>query len=439
MNWEPAYIILIIISTLVDYSICLRIPNSSEQRKKRLLAISLITNLGILFVFKYFNFFTDNVYDILNGFGLNLSKPTLNLLLPVGISFYTFQTLSYSIDVYRGKLAPEKHLGKFALYVSFFPQLVAGPIERATSLLPQLQKNDQKINYENFVVGLTQFVHGLFKKVVVADTLSIYVDTIYAAPGSFSGFTLLFATILFAIQIYCDFSGYTDMAIGCARMLGYKLMENFNLPYYSVSVTEFWRKWHISLSSWINDYLFLPMAKKYVAMWSKNGMIFSLLFTFTIIGLWHGANWTFVLFGVLHGLVLAFEFSTKKRRKKIGKKLGKKVWTVFGWFGFMFFYLISLILFRSDSITNAWIYIKRMLFNKDLINLKILDIQVFFNIIFAASVLILIDHFIMRKVSYQQMFNSKTKYWLVSFNLFLLLLVILFGVSEGSQFIYFQF
>lgn len=265
----------------------------SKKEKKldrqRYLIVSLITNLGLLFIFKYFNFFSLILTD-----SLDVNFEQLDLLLPMGISFYTFQTLSYSIDIYQGKIKCEKHLGKFALYVSFFPQLVAGPIERAESLLPQLQKNFNKLQQNNIMSGLTQVIIGFFKKVVVADLIAIYVESIYGSFELHTGFTLLFATYLFAIQIYCDFSGYTDIAIGCAKILGYDLMENFRSPYFSKSITEFWRRWHISLSSWLRDYLCIPLGG------SKGNKIFTyrnLMITMILGGLWHGASWNFIVWG----------------------------------------------------------------------------------------------------------------------------------------------
>ncbi len=433
MNWEPAYIILILISTFLDYFIGLEMPKSSAKKKWLLLILSLITNLGILFFFKYFNFFTENIYILLNSFDFNLNKPTLNVLLPVGISFYTFQTLSYTIDVFKGKMEPEKHLGKFALYVSFFPQLVAGPIERAKSLLPQLQKNDQKINYENFVVGLTQVLHGLFKKVVVADTLAIYVDSVYNNYEAYSGFPLLFATYLFAFQIYCDFSGYSDMAIGCARMLGYKFMDNFKLPYFSKSVTEFWRRWHISLSSWLKDYLYISLGG------NRNGNFNTyrnLMITMLLGGLWHGASWNFIFWGFLNGLFLAAERILNIKSWNLNSNWLKKIT-----FSFICFNLICLtwIYFRAYEFDQANYIVKNIVWSDKFLNFKITDIQILLNIGFAVVCLLLIDFFVMRKNNYLKLFKTKHISGLVAFNIILLVIIILFGVSEGTQFIYFQF
>ena len=250
MAWKPVYILLIIASTLIDYVAGVMMGRTEEKSKrKKYLIISLISNLSLLFLFKYFNFFNDSAKTVLEYLNLPFYLPTFKLLLPMGISFYTFQTLSYSIDVYKGTIKPEKHLGIFALYVTFFPQLVAGPIERSENLLPQFRE-EHKLDYKLVTNGLKLMLWGLFKKVVIADRVSILVNTVYNDVNSYKGFPLIVATVLFAFQIYCDFSGYSDMAIGSAQVMGFRLMENFRRPYFSKSIPEFWKRWHISLSTW---------------------------------------------------------------------------------------------------------------------------------------------------------------------------------------------
>ena len=302
--WKPEYIILIILSTLIDYGVALKIVSASTKRqKRRFLFASLFCNLGLLFVFKYFNFLSESIDQGLNHFNIFYTVPRLNVLLPVGISFYTFQTLSYTIDVYRGKRKPEGHLGIFAVYVSFFPQLVAGPIERSTHLLPQfLQKF--RFNESRAVSGLKQIVRGLFKKVVIADTLAVLVDRVYSSPHEHAGSILIVATYFFAVQIYCDFSGYSDIAIGSARIMGFSLKENFRRPYFAVSISDFWKRWHISLSSWFKDYLYIPLGGN---RRSKYHTFSNIFIVFLISGLWHGANWTFAVWGGLHGLFAVIE------------------------------------------------------------------------------------------------------------------------------------
>ena len=256
MCWKPEYIFLILFSTIVDYYCGLKMEGAQNRTYKKLfLTLSLFTNLSVLFAFKYLNFFSDSIRYILNEFNIFYNIPYFNVLLPVGISFYTFQTLSYTIDVYRGQKKAEKHLGIFALYVSFFPQLVAGPIERSTRLLPQFKK-ENSFDYLRFKNGLLLMLWGFFKKIVIADRLAVLVNTVYNNPIDYQGITLIIATIFFAFQIYCDFSAYSDIAIGASKIMGYDLMKNFNRPYFSKSIAEFWRRWHISSGSWFRDYLY---------------------------------------------------------------------------------------------------------------------------------------------------------------------------------------
>ena len=314
MSWKAEYIILIMISTLIDYVAGIQIDKAvSRTRKKIFLGLSLFTNLGLLFAFKYFNFFSDSTRIFLQQFAIQLNPLTLKVLLPVGISFYTFQTLSYTIDIFRGRIKPEKHLGIFAVYVSFFPQLVAGPIERAKNLLPQFYVK-HKFKYDRAVSGARLMLWGFFKKMVIADTVAITVNMVFNNPSAYSGTYLILATIFFAIQIYCDFSGYSDIAIGAARMMGFDLMQNFRMPYLSKSIREFWKRWHISLSTWFRDYLYYPLIGKKITIFK---LYFCIFLVFLISGLWHGANWTFLIWGGLHGFYLTFAAITKNFRKKI--------------------------------------------------------------------------------------------------------------------------
>ena len=301
MYFVPVYIFILIFNILIDYWAALKISSSKKERtRKNLLALSIVANLGVLAVFKYYNFFIDNLFVFEQFAGFQTNFRYLSLILPIGLSFYTFQSMSYTIEVYRRNLNPEKHFGIFALYVTFFPQLVAGPIERAQNMLHQF-KTEKYFNYNRVSSGLQQMLWGFFKKLVIADNLSVMVDAAFTNPTEQSGLTLLFASYFFAFQIYCDFSGYTDIAIGAAKVLGFKLMDNFNVPYFSASIKEFWSRWHISLSTWFRDYLYIPLGgnRVNVARWQLN-----LLFTFVISGFWHGAAWTFVIWGFLHGMYL---------------------------------------------------------------------------------------------------------------------------------------
>ena len=296
MCWNPKYAILIATSTLITYLSGILI-SKSKDKKKLWVALSFISNLGILFFFKYFNFAIENINIILNKLHITLITPSFDVLLPVGISFYTFQALSYTVDVYRGDVKPEKNLGKYALFVSFFPQLVAGPIETSKHLLDQFNHN-YDFDYERVKSGFLLMLWGFFQKLVIADRIAIVVNTVYNNYTSYSGFTLIVATVLFAFQIYCDFSSYSDIAIGCARVMGFELMQNFNRPYFSKSIAEFWRRWHISLGGWFRDYLYIPLGG------SRHGKLKkyrNIMIVFLTSGLWHGAGWGFIVWGFLHG------------------------------------------------------------------------------------------------------------------------------------------
>ena len=307
--WDWRFLGLILLSTLVDFLVALKIEEStSHKRKKRFLLISLIVNLGMLALFKYFNFFIEGATDLLTAFGAQINQTTLNIVLPVGISFYTFQTLSYSIDVYRGKIKAEKSLLDIAVFVGFFPQLVAGPIVRAADFLPQLHITQ---NWKNVAVKscLLLFAVGFFKKACVSDNLAFYVDLIFSNPEGYVPQALLLGSFLYAIQIYCDFSGYTDMAIAVAGLLGFHLPKNFDAPYLARNVVDFWRRWHISLSTWLRDYLYISLGG------NRHGEIKryrNLMLTMLLGGLWHGAAWTFVFWGFLHGVGLCINHLLKQ-------------------------------------------------------------------------------------------------------------------------------
>jgi len=429
------YILLILFSTTVDYVVTHQMVRKEPLiSKKGLLLTSLFVNLGLLFIFKYYNFFNQSVATLLNNIGLQYDPSVSSLLLPVGISFYTFQTLSYTIDVYYGKLKPEKHFGKFALYVSFFPQLVAGPIERATNFLPQLKKSKHSITYHNIASGSTQFIIGLFKKVVVADSAALYVDSIFNNYHHHTGLTLILATYFFAIQIYCDFSGYSDMAIGVARMLGYDLMENFRIPYFSKNVTEFWRRWHISLSSWLRDYLYIPLGGN---RFGKFMTYRNLMLTMLLGGLWHGASWNFVIWGFLNGLYLGLEryynysklsiFNTNVFNKAI--------------FSFITFNLICItwIFFRAKDLNQSIYFLQEIFYSSNFFKLNIQDFNVFSNILLVTTILIVVEYSVFKFQNFQGLSKRFHPIKLAVFNSFFVLLILLFGISKGSQFIYFQF
>jgi len=360
MCWKVEYIVLIIASTLIDYYVGKKMAALKEKAKrKKWLLISLFSNLGILFGFKYFNFVNANVQALFDNFNIFYGVPAFDILLPIGISFYTFQTLSYTIDVYNGKTPAQNHLGIFAVYVSFFPQLVAGPIERSKHLLPQFYV-EHKFSYDRVKYGLQQMLWGFFKKVVIADRLAIVVDGVYNNVDNYSGVSLLIATIFFTFQIYCDFSGYSDIAIGSARVMGFELMDNFKRPYFSKSISEFWQRWHISLSTWFRDYLYIPLGGNRVVKWR---WYYNLFITFLVSGLWHGANWTFIVWGALHGTYLIMAIALVKPKEYILNMLNlkggfiHKIYRVTFTFALVVF---AWIFFRANNISDAFYVINNM-------------------------------------------------------------------------------
>lgn len=357
-SWKVEYLGLIMLSTVIDYFCGYRMSSIKEKGKRKpFLYLSLFSNLGLLFLFKYLGFFTESINLGLSLAGIENKIPVIQLLLPVGISFYTFQTLSYTVDIYHGKMNAEKHFGRFALFVSFFPQLVAGPIERASHLVPQFRKSIV-FNWSDFVSGCRLMLWGMFKKVVIADRLAIVVNEIYNNPGDYSGFSLVLGTAFFAFQIYCDFSGYSDIAIGAARTLGFDLMTNFRTPYFSKSVREFWQRWHISLSTWFRDYVYIPLGGNRVVKWR---WYYNLFITFLISGLWHGAAWTFVIWGALHGiyLIIAIWNPIKKGFRKAFALEKVSLWQKF--YDVSVVYVLvcfAWIFFRANSLEDAFTIIQ---------------------------------------------------------------------------------
>jgi alginate O-acetyltransferase complex protein AlgI len=320
MAWRAEYIVLLLAATVVAYAAGLRIEETQNDKERRLyVSVSLTVLLAILFVFKYFNFFNGSFRSLFESLNIAYGIPALDVILPIGISFYTFQMISYILDIYRGKIKAERHLGILALFGSFFPQLVAGPIERASHLVPQFRE-EHRFDYNRAADGFRLMAWGFFKKVVVADRLSVFVQSVYANPTSYQGVPLILSTFFFAFQVYCDFSGYTDIARGAARSMGFSLVDNFDRPYFSPSIPEFWKRWHISLSTWLADYIYAPLTKTRAIKltWYKKFLL-SLLLTFLISGLWHGANWTFIAWGALHGIYMMSSIVFQKLRRRFVK------------------------------------------------------------------------------------------------------------------------
>ena len=430
MAFVPIYILILAGTIVIDYYAGILIENAPQSRKKSFLLLSLIANIGVLAVFKYFNFFVDNINLISSSFKL----PYLSILLPIGLSFHTFQAMSYTIEVYRGNQKAEKHFGIYALYVMFYPQLVAGPIERPQNILYQFHEV-KKFNQDDFFIGLKMMLWGLFKKVVIADRLALFVNQIYNAPENFSGSMIFIGAVFFAVQIYCDFSGYSSIAIGAARTMGYNLMTNFKTPYHSVTISEFWTRWHISLSSWFKDYLYYPIA---VAKrnWGIGAVIFATVITFLVSGLWHGAGWNFVFWGFLNGLFIALEIffnvkSAKIKKSKVKKFLG--IMYVFTAFTFM------QIFFRAKSISEGFYVVKRIFTKKWTIPISTADfslLSLFFSLVLIAFLFYAESTFI-NKFLESKLDEKKNSNMI--FASIILSLIILLGVFQKLSFIYFQF
>jgi len=379
MSWRPKYILILLAVTGISYVTGLWLGRDRNPATRRLiLNISLVASLGILFFFKYFNFSNPIFHDIFDQLRISHLVPE-SILLPLGISFFTFQTMSYTIDVYRGTIKPEKHAGIYALFVAFFPQLVAGPIGRANPLLPQYYETHVP-DYEKIVSGLQRMVWGLFKKLVIADRLALLVDTVYGFPTDYTGMALVLATYAFAFQIYCDFSGYADIAIGAARVMGFQLTENFQQPYYAQSIPDFWRRWHISLYNWLRDYIFYPvhraLLRRQFSSRSLIAIIIPPMLTMLASGLWHGDNWTFIIWGALHGIFMVVSVWWSQAKKSIswsftlpsGLAAGIRIFATFNLVSFAW------IFFRANSPSDA-IYIIRHLFVNMEIGSSLLDLM----------------------------------------------------------------
>jgi D-alanyl-lipoteichoic acid acyltransferase DltB (MBOAT superfamily) len=358
--WDWRFCSLLIITTLTVYLCGKFIYASKEQSKKKLyLYISLIVNLGILVLFKYYNFFIDSFSSAFSVFGGNLDWLHLKLILPIGISFYTFQALTYVIDIYRGDSEPSDSIIDVSLFVTFFPQLLMGPIERARNILPQL-KTERRFNRTLLKEGFVLITIGMFKKVIIGDTAGKVVNQVFADPAYYTSLELIMGIVLFTIQLYADFSGYTNIARGTAKMLGLNIMENFEQPYFSQSITEFWRRWHISLSTYLRDYLYTPLTIS-TRQWGIYSIAFSLFLTFVLAGLWHGAGWTFIIFGALHGAALVYEALSRKFRKKLNQKFNPFWYNKACMLLAFVFVMFTFIFFRSDTVNDAFFIMGRIL------------------------------------------------------------------------------
>ncbi|MGB7337830.1 MAG: MBOAT family protein [Phototrophicaceae bacterium] len=433
------YVPLIAFSTVVDYVAARRIHHhdKNEQQRRLWLVMSIIVNLGVLFTFKYFNFFNESA-----AVAFGYTPLTHSLILPIGISFYTFQSMSYTIDVYRRDLLPETNFGIMATYVAFFPQLVAGPIERATNLLPQFHQ-EQTFDEDRAVSGLQLILWGFFKKVVIADRLAIYVNAVYNNVDEYSGAILILATLFFTFQIYCDFSGYSDIAIGTARIMGFDLMENFRQPYFSQSIREFWGRWHISLSTWFRDYLYIPLGGNRVGLWRN---LINLFIVFVVSGLWHGAGWTFIIWGVLHGLAIVL--IGLLRHYKIDLMPGKSALMVLLRIIVTFIFVsFAWIFFRANSLADAHYIVSHLLIFDSSQNIiapfaeALLSEQIEFILSFLLIAILIGFDFFDARITLPRIFAGIPMIFRWGAYYSLIAAVLFSGLygAGASQFIYFQF
>lgn len=434
--WDYRFLVLIAFSTAIDYSVGLQLKNVDKKfHRKALLLTSIVVNIGLLGFFKYYNFFVDNFITAFSFFGNEIKANSLDIILPVGISFYTFQTLSYTIDVYRNKLEPTKNLISFATFVSFFPQLVAGPIERATNLLPQFF-NRRVFKYNIAVDGLRQILWGLFKKIVIADNCAIYANTIFDNYTDYSGSTLLLGALFFTFQIYGDFSGYSDIAIGTARLFGFNLKQNFAFPYFSRDIAEFWRRWHISLSTWFRDYVYIPLGG---SRGSKLKVIRNVFIIFIVSGFWHGANWTFIIWGFLNACYFLPLMLLKKNRthtnviaentllpslKEIVSMLITFSLTVLAW-----------IFFRAESVEHAINYFS-VIFSSSIIGYP--EIRPTFLFVFILVFLVVEWAGRHGKYAIEKLWLTYPKFIRLFIYYVIAMSIFLFG-GRAQEFIYFQF
>ena len=434
--WDWRFLVLILASTLVDYWVGLQLGQTEgKKQRKRLLTASVVVNLGVLGFFKYFNFFVESFQSLLDSIGVEPDFNTLHIILPVGISFYTFQSMSYTIDIYNQKLEPESNLLRFSIFIAFFPQLVAGPIVRAKTFLPQFKK-DRNFDWDRTILGLTQILWGFFKKVAVADSLAPFVDQCFASPGSFSSIHLMLGVVFYSFQIYCDFSGYSDIAIGLGRIMGFDFPVNFRTPYFSKNFSEFWTRWHISLSSWLRDYLYIPLGGNRGEKWKTYR---NLMITMLLGGLWHGASWVFVFWGFLHGLYLVVQRLLTSFTGRINQFLGKRQ-ILMTPFSILFVYLFTClgwVFFRSPNFGTAIQIIQ---------GIGELD-QLYFGSIsnkfwalkglFLIGTLLLIEAANLR-FHFSQLALKSPIFRIASFAILLWLIAFL-GTFDSNAFIYFQF
>ena len=440
--WDWRFLSLIIFSTVVDYVVGQKLRTEQQPIKRKvLLWLSIIVNLGFLGFFKYYNFFLDNFLDAFTVLGAQIKANSLNIILPVGISFYTFQTLSYTIDVYKKKLEPSRDFMSFSAFVCFFPQLVAGPIERATNLLPQFYKR-RTFEYDKAVDGMRQILWGLFKKVVIADNCAVFANHAFNNSADLNGSTLVLGAIFFTFQIYGDFSGYSDIAIGTSRLFGFNLKQNFATPYFSRDIAEFWRRWHISLSTWFRDYLYIPLGGSRGGIWQKVRNTFII---FIVSGFWHGANWTFIIWGALNAVYFLPLLLTKRNRNNLSViAKGKLLPSFREFFAMLTTFILTVfawIFFRAESLNHAFIYIGGVFSKTALASLEFQNLEDFIITVITILFFLVFEWFGRRdKFAIEKLFlNTNRKYRFLIYYIILLVIIYFSIKGEEQEFIYFQF
>ena len=440
MAFVPVYILILFFTIVIDYIAGIVIENAEKKKRKFFLTVSIVANAGVLAVFKYYNFFIGNVNDLLHSLHVSTANiPFLSILLPIGLSFHTFQAMSYTIEVYRGKQKAEKHFGIYALYVMFYPQLVAGPIERPQNMLHQFREK-HNFDSQNLLEGLRLMLWGFFKKLVIADRLALYVNSVYNSPGNYHYMNLIIATIFFAIQIYCDFSGYSDIAIGAAKTMGFNLMTNFNKPYFSKNIQEFWKRWHISLSTWFRDYVYISLGGNRVPV---KRIYFNVAIVFVVSGFWHGANWTYIVWGALHAFYILF-YMFLKNTFRINIKENRLLNLTYISSTFLIV-AFAWIFFRANSVSDAFLIVSHIFtlhashpFQLVVTNMKDLSQFGLFSTVFSLAGIAVL--FILETGITPDLANYNKKPMLdIAFCTSMLFLIVMLGVFNSNSFIYFQF
>lgn len=432
--FEPVYFIVVSGVILAGYIAAAAMPRAKTEKQKKWIYLAALTGiLLVLTVFKYYNFLNESLSSLLSFIHIKNPIPAVHWILPIGISYYVFQSVGYLVDVKNESITPEKHLGRYALFILFFPHISSGPIARAGDLLPQL-KAPEKFSYSNFYIGASQILYGLFKKAVVGDMLGDYVGVFFRSYENYSGFATLFACWLFLFQLYADFSGYSDMAVGLARVMGIRITNNFALPLFSKTMTELWRRWHISLSTWLRDYLFTPLTIANRNM-GKNAVVVSQMVTFAICGIWHGAGWQFLVYGLIHGVYLSAEFLLKIKSNFYNKSFARKCLGVFITFNLL---SLSLVFFRSSNWTQIGVIFKNIFTNFLPFQLKFTDGSQGVTMLAMLAVLMGLEYFILRNHSWESLLAKKPRL-LMGMGITFFILLLLFGIASSTQFIYFQF